>query len=47
MKKDNNKNIPKNEQEYKVKYVFKEDSIVDINNVIKECFLIKLNTQKM
>lgn len=31
------------EQQYKVKYVFKEDSNIDINNVIKECFIKKLN----
>ncbi len=37
--------IPKQE-EYKVKYVFKEDSKVDINNVIKECFVMKLQTTK-
>lgn len=38
--------IPKKE-EYKVKYVFKEDSILDINNVIKECFVMKLKTAKL
>lgn len=34
--------VPKEEQ-YKVKYVFKEDSNIDINNVIKECFIKKIN----
>lgn len=33
--------IPK-EQDYKVKYVFNETSNVDINNIIKNCFITKL-----
>lgn len=46
MKNVKNESIPKNEEEYKVKYVFKEDSIVDINKVIKECFLMQINKIK-
>lgn len=38
--------IPKKD-EYKVKYVFKEDSNIDINNVIKECFAIKIKTANL
>ena len=38
--------LPKKE-EYKIKYVFKDDSDLDINEVIKECFIAKLRTQKI
>lgn len=37
------KKIPKNEDEYKVKYVFKEDSNLDINEVLKKCFMSEIN----
>lgn len=44
---ENKKNaIPKTE-EYKIKYVFKNDSNMDINEVIKQCFVAELKTQKM
>lgn len=46
MEEKNKKSVPKKE-EYKVKYVFKEDSIIDINNVIKDCFIMKLKTDKI
>jgi hypothetical protein len=41
---ENKKNAIPKEEEYKVKYVFKDDSNVDINNVIKECFAMKIRT---
>lgn len=40
------KNIPK-EEDYKIKYVFKEDSNVDVNEVMKKCFLMELNAKKI
>ena len=47
MKNENNKKIPKSELEYTVKYVFKNDSNVDINKIIKESFLIQINNAKI
>ena len=47
MKDEKRKNMPKNEEDYKVKYVFKEDSILDVNKVIKDCFLMELNKAKL
>lgn len=44
---ENRKNAMPREEEYKIKYVFKEDSNVDVNNVIKECFAMKLQTAKL
>ncbi len=43
---DEKSSIPK-KNEYKVKFVFKEDSNVDINNVIKECFVTQIRTLKL
>lgn len=45
MEKKNKNAIPKKE-EYKVKYVFNEESKIDINNVIKDCFIMRLKTEK-
>ena len=45
MGKQNKSPLP-NETEYTIKYIFKEDSIVDINEVIKECFIMKLQNTK-
>ena len=39
--------VPQSATEYKIKYVFKENSNVDINEVIKESFVAKLRTQKI
>lgn len=33
----------KNEEKYRIKYVFKEDSNVNVNDVIKECFMMCIN----
>ena len=41
-----NKKIP-NEEDYKINFVFKEDSSVDINEVIKGCFLKTINSTKL
>ena len=41
---DNKKrNMPKKAEEYKVKYVFDEESSVNINEIVKECFVIQLS----
>lgn len=40
----NKKNAIPKEEEYKVRYVFKKDSNVDINNIIKECFAMRIKT---
>ena len=37
--------IPK-EEDYTIKYVFNEESIIEVNNVIKECFIDRLRTAK-
>lgn len=44
---ENTKNIIPKKEEYKIKYVFKEESNLDINEVIKECFLANLRVQKI
>ena len=44
---ENTKNAIPKKEEYKIKYVFKNDSNLDINEVIKECFIAKLRTQKI
>ena len=41
-----NKKIP-NEEDYKINFVFKKDSVVDINEVIKECFFKTINGTKL
>lgn len=41
-----NKKLP-NEEDYKINFVFKEDSRVDINEVIKGCFLKTVNSTKL
>ena len=41
-----NKKLP-NEEDYKINFVFKEDSVVDINEVIKECFFKTINSTKL
>lgn len=39
--------MPKTEEDYKVNYVFKENSKVDVNDVIKECFVVYVNKQRV
>lgn len=41
------KKIPTDKKDYKVKIVFKEESIVDINKIMKECFLMSLKNQEL
>lgn len=38
-----NAGIPKQEVDYTVKYVFDEKSEVDVNEVLKKCFLNEIN----
>lgn len=44
---ENKKNAIPKEEEYKVKYVFNDNSDIDINNVIKECFTTQIRTLKL
>lgn len=46
MKKREKNSVPRKE-DYKVKYMFKEDSNVDINEVIKECFISQIRVNNM
>ena len=43
----NKKNAIPKKEDYKIKYVFNNESNVDVNEVIKECFKSKLRTEKM
>lgn len=35
------------ENKYKVKYVFNENSNIDINEILKECFLMQIKNLKV
>ncbi len=40
--------IDENEKnKYKVKYVFNENSNIDINEILKECFLMQIKNLKV
>ncbi len=47
MKTYKNKKISENEEIYKVKYVFNNNSNVDVNDVIKECFMMQINKKEI
>ena len=41
-KKNKDKEAPSDESVYKINYIFKENSDVDINEVLKKCFLTEI-----
>ena len=46
MEEKKRKTMPKNPEDYKINYNFSNDSRKDINQIMKECFLLKLNCLK-